>query len=121
MAGFPVFTDNHVRQAIVEALRRRGWKVVRSVDALGEGIPDTVLFAYAAKEGLAFVTNDEPIHALAMEWLAAGRAFRMVFWKHKHHERMSDGDIVRELEEIARKPNAFAYPIEYIKPKQGPL
>ena len=43
MAGFPVFADNHVRQPIVEALRRRGWKVVRSVDALGEGIPDTIL------------------------------------------------------------------------------
>jgi hypothetical protein len=62
------------------------WKVVRSVDAFGEG------------------------------WLAAGWAFRMVFWKHKHHERMSDGDIVRALEELTRKPNAFAYPIEYIKP-----
>jgi hypothetical protein len=50
--------------------------------------------------------------------LAAGWAFRMVFWKHKHHERMSDGDIIRALEELARKPNAFAYPIEYIKPKR---
>jgi hypothetical protein len=117
VAGFPVFTDNHVRQPIVEALLRLGWKVVRSVDAFGEGTDDTVLFAYAAKEGLAFVTSDGPIHTIAMEWLATGRAFRMVFWKHKHHERMSDGDIVRALEELARKPNAFAYPIEYIKPK----
>jgi hypothetical protein len=81
VAGFPVLTDNHVRQPIVEALLRLEWKVVRSVDA-------------------------------------AGWAFRMVFWKHKHHERMSDGDIVRALEELARKPNAFAYPIEYIKPKR---
>lgn len=97
---------------------RRGWTVVRSVDALGEGIDDAVLFAYAAKEGLVFVTNDEPIHTIAMEWLAAGRVFRMVFWKHKHHERMSDGDIVRALEKLARRPNAFAYPIEYIKPER---
>ena len=58
MAGFPVFTDNHVRQPIVEALLHLGWKVVRSVDAFGEGTADNVLFAYAAKEGLAFVTSD---------------------------------------------------------------
>lgn len=31
---------------------------------------------------------------------------------------MSDGDIVRALEKLARRPNAFAYPIEYIKPER---
>jgi hypothetical protein len=51
VAGFPAFTDNHVRQPIVEGLLRRGWKVIRSVDALGEAVEDDVLFDYAAKEG----------------------------------------------------------------------
>jgi hypothetical protein len=54
---------------------------------------------------------------IAIEWLKAGRAFRMVFWKQAHHARMSDGDFVRAFEELAAKPNAFAYSIEYIKPK----
>jgi hypothetical protein len=55
---------------------------------------------------------------IAMQWLQAGRAFRMVFWKHAHHARTSDGDLLRALEEIAATPNAFAYPIEYIKPRR---
>jgi PIN like domain len=117
VAGFPVFSDNHVRQPIVDGLLRRGWKVVRSVDTFGEGEDDEPLFAHAAKEGLVFVTSDEKIHAIAMRWLAADRPFRMVFWKHAHHTRMSDGDFILAFEEISRKPNAFAYPIEYITPK----
>jgi hypothetical protein len=31
---------------------------------------------------------------------------------------MTDGDIVRALEELEAKPDAFAYPIEYLKPKR---
>ena len=31
MAGFPLLTDNHVRQPIIKALRARGWDVVRAV------------------------------------------------------------------------------------------
>jgi len=31
---------------------------------------------------------------------------------------LGDGDLVCAFEEIAAKPNAFAYPIEYIKPKR---
>jgi hypothetical protein len=31
---------------------------------------------------------------------------------------MSDGDIASAIEELAAKPNAFGYPIEYIKPKR---
>lgn len=118
MAGFPAFTDNHVRQPIVEGLLRRGWKVIRSVDAFGEAVDDDVLFDYAAKEGLVFVTCDEGDHGVAAVRLKAGQAFRMVFWKQAHHARMSDGDFITALEEISRKPNAFAYPIEYITPKR---
>lgn len=55
------FIENHVRQPIVEGLIRRGWKVVRSVDACGEGEDDPVLFDYAAKEGLVFAYPIEAI------------------------------------------------------------
>jgi len=116
VAGFPAFTDNHVRQQIVEGLLRGGWKVVRSVDAFGEAEDDDVLFDYAAKEGLVFVTCDEKIHAIANARLKAGEAFRMVFWPQAHHARMSDGDFVRALVELSEKPDAFCYAIEYIKP-----
>ena len=60
MAGFPPFTDNNVRQQIVQGLRTRGWDVVRAIDLFAEGTFDDVLFAYAAKHGRVFVSSDEP-------------------------------------------------------------
>ena len=91
---------------------------MRSVDAFGEAVDDEILFDYAAKEGLVFVTCDEKIHTIAHARLKDGEAFRMVFWPQEHHARMSDGDFVRALEELSRKPDTFAYSIEYIKPKR---
>lgn len=49
MAGFPLFTDNHVRQQMIKALRTRGWDVVRAVDVFGERNDDADLLAWAAK------------------------------------------------------------------------
>jgi hypothetical protein len=31
---------------------------------------------------------------------------------------MSDGDFITSLEELSRKPDAFTYAIEYVKPKR---
>jgi hypothetical protein len=116
VVGLPLFTDNHVRQAIVVALRERGWQVVRAIDRFPEGTSDEVLFVHAAANNLVFVTSDPGVHALAHSWLERGRPFRMVFWRFAHHGRLSDGDIVRALIALAENPAAFAYPIEYIKP-----
>lgn len=119
MAELAFFTDNHVRQPIVDALRRKDRDVVRAVDVFGEGNDDEELFAYAAREGRVFLTNDEGIHKIARRWLQEGRsAFRMVYWWAEHRREMTDGDIVRALEELEAKPDAFAYPIEYLKPKR---
>ena len=115
--SLPLFTDNHVRQPIVSALRSRGWKVVRSIDIFPERTKDDVHFDHAAREGLVFVTSDEGIHAIVHTWLKAGRPFRMVFWRFAHHARMSDGDFVGALEELANRDDAFRYSIEYITPK----
>jgi hypothetical protein len=115
---FPLFTDNHVRQPILDGLARLGWRIVRAVDAFREAADDTILFEYAAKEDLVFVTSDKAIHGIATEWLRAGRAFRMVFWRFSHHERMSDGDFIDAFEDLAAKPDAFVYLIEYIKPRR---
>jgi hypothetical protein len=100
----------------VGALRAHGFTVVRSVDVFPERTEDGVLFEYAAREGLVFVTSDKGIHAVARAWLDGGRPFRMVFWRFAHHMRMSDGDFVRALEALSRRPDAFAYSVEYIKP-----
>jgi predicted nuclease of predicted toxin-antitoxin system len=60
VAGFPLLTDNHVRQQIVEGLRVRGWDVVHAIDVFPEGTDDEVLFEYAATQGRVFVSSDEP-------------------------------------------------------------
>jgi len=118
VAGFPLLTDNHVRQQIVEGLRVRGWDVVRAIDAFPEGTDDEVLFEYAAKQRRVFVSSDEPAQEIPKRWLREGRGFRgMACWPQKHHQRMTDGDFIAALEELAANPDAFAYPIQYIKPR----
>ncbi|PYQ47124.1 MAG: hypothetical protein DMF78_24555 [Acidobacteria bacterium] len=118
MAGFPLLTDNHIRQPIVKGLLSREWDVVRAVDVLGEGNDDEELLKWAAAHGRVLVTCDQGIHRIATRWLSEGRAFRMVYWWAEHQREMSDGDIARAIEDLAAKPNAFGYPIEYIKPKR---
>ena len=50
--------------------------------------------------------------------MSSGCTFRgMVCWPQKHHQRLTDGDFIAALEDMARDPLAFAYPIRYIKPK----
>jgi hypothetical protein len=42
----------------------------------------------------------------------------MVYWWLERYRDMTDGDMVEAFEAIAAKPEAFAYPIEYIKPRR---
>jgi predicted nuclease of predicted toxin-antitoxin system len=115
---FPLLTDNHVRQPIVEGLKKAGWDVVRAVDRFGQENDDDELLAWAAANGRVFVTCDKVVHRTAHRWLAEGRPFRMIYWWLERYREMTDGDMVAAFEELAAKPDAFAYPIEYIKPKR---
>jgi hypothetical protein len=116
-AGLPLFTDNHVRQQIVDGLRARGWDVVRAIDIFAERTDDEMLFAWAAENGRVFVSSDEPAQEIPKRWLRERRPFRgMVCWPQKHHRRMSDGDFISALERIAADPLALVYPIHYVKP-----
>jgi hypothetical protein len=115
---FPLLTDIHVHGALVEALQRAGWDVVRAVDILLSNAADEALFAYAAEHDRVLVTNDRPLEAIAIRWMREGRGFRgLVGWPQKHYRVMTDGELAHAFDEIAAKPNAFGYRIEYIKPK----
>lgn len=119
MARFPLLTDNHVRQPIVDALRRRGWDVVRAVDLFGEQNDDEELLTWAVDHGRVFVTCDtRMLGAVVVPWLEQGRTFRLNHWAMQHHRRMSDGDIVDAIEALTEKPGAFASSIEYLKPRR---
>ena len=113
----PLFMDACVRGAVVEGLLRRGWDAVRTVDVHGEGIKDPPHFESVARVGRVFVTNDGPLHQVALEWLRAGRPFRMVYWPKNDDKRYSVGQILDAFDELAREEDPFRYPIYYLKPK----
>jgi hypothetical protein len=107
-----------VHDALVGALRRAEWDVLRAVDVLPSNVQDETLFAYAAGRDRVFVTNDRPLEAIAIRWLKEGRPFRgLVCWPQRHYRLMTDGDLVGAFDEIASRPDAFSYAIEYIKRK----
>ena len=66
---FPLLTDIHVHDALVQVLRRKGWTVLRAVDVLPANAEDDVLFAYAAEHDRVLVTNDRPLEAIAKRWM----------------------------------------------------
>jgi hypothetical protein len=115
--GLSLFTDNHVRGPLIKALRLRGREVDRAVDFFGQENDDAELFAHAAKEGRVFLTCDEGIQAIAHDWLRQGRTdFRMIYCTMEHQQGMTVGELLKAVEDILGSPDAFAYPIEYLKP-----
>ena len=113
----PLFLDACLRGSVVQGLLRRGWDGVRVVDLFGESVKDPPLFEHAASLGRVFVTNDGPLHRVALEWLRSGRAFRMVYWSKNDDRRYTSGQILEAFEELAREDDCFRYPIYYLKPK----
>ncbi len=119
MPGLSLFTDNHVRGDLIKALRQRGRDVHRAVDLFGQENDDAELFAHAAKEGRVFLTCDEGIQVIAHDWLRQGRmGFRMIYCTMEHQQEMTVGELLECVEEILQKTDAFAFPIEYLKPKR---
>ena len=118
MPGRPLFLDACIRGPVAEGLVRRGWDVVRAVDLHGEGAKDPPLFEHAASLGRVFVTNDGPLHQVALQWLRAARPFRMIYWSKNDDRRYTVGEILDAFDElVAQKDDPFRYPIYYLKSK----
>jgi hypothetical protein len=116
---FPLLTDEHISNSLVETLRHRGWDVVRAVDVFGQRTDDQILFEHAAAEGRVLVTTDAGVEAIAIRWLREWRAFPgLVIWAQRHQRVMSEGDFLGEFEELAARGDAFAYPVHHIKPRR---
>lgn len=115
--GFPVLTDNHVQQPVVDGLVKNGWDVLRSIDVLPAGTNDEVLLEHAAEAGRVFVSNDEDLLAIGHRWLKDGRLFPgIVYWHIDDYKAMTTGDILRALEALAAKKVPFASPIQFVTP-----
>jgi len=114
---FPLFTDNHVRQQLIDGLVLRGWDVQRAIDVFPERTPDSVLFSYAAEHKRVFVTNDNGVPATAEQWLEEGKPFTgLIVWELEHHRRLSEGWFIRKFDELAQEGDPFFYPIRHLNP-----
>ena len=83
-----------------------------------EGVKDPLLFQHAASLGRVFVTNDGPLHRIALDWLRARRPFRMIYWSKNDDRRCTVGQILDAFDELAAlEDDPFRYPIYDLKPK----
>jgi hypothetical protein len=114
---FPLFTDNHVRQQLIDGLVLRGWDVQRAIDLFPERTVDPVLFSYAAEHKRVLVTNDNRVTATAERWLEEGKPFTgLIVWELEHHRRLSEGWFIRKFEELAEEDDPFFYHIRHLNP-----
>lgn len=95
----------------MKALRQAGWHVVRGVDTFPQKTLDPEHFEKAAELGRALVTNDQPMVAIAHQWLEEGRRFKgMVTWPRAHYNRMTIGDLLRKFEELTESDEPWGIP-----------
>lgn len=117
---FLLLTDENVDGPIIRGLRQRGWDVKHATEEFGERTVDLPLFEHAVSEGRVFVTTDHDALVIALGWLAASRAFRMIWWAQMATQHILLPVVLDAFEAVAAKENAFAYPIEFLKlPKKS--
>jgi hypothetical protein len=122
MAGrFPLLADEHVSRALVQALQRRGWAVLRVVDLkvdLGQGSDDEKVFAHAAQKGYVVLSSDERALWRPKRYREQGQAFPgMLCWPLRHRHQMTVGEAVEVIEQIALEDEPFAYGYRFIQPR----
>ena len=100
------YADEHVRWAIVQALRQRSMDVVTVQERQGEGANDADVLVEATRDGRILLTNDTDFLVLASQYIRRGERFAPIFyWPQQSRRRV--GDIVRRIiREAAR--NDFA-------------
>lgn len=90
--------------------------MLRAVDAKPEGTDDIDHFELAVSLSRVIIANDKHMKATAERWIQDGRSFPgLVWWPRKAYAATSNSEILEAIEELATKPDAFAYPIEFIK------
>jgi len=116
---FVILTDEHVGYALVEALRKAEWLVHRVEDepGLGKRTLDDRIFAYAAERKWVWLTRDEAALVHPAAWQREGRPFEgMLVWSQRYHRLMSIGDVVRQIEALAKEDDPFAAGVRFITP-----
>jgi hypothetical protein len=115
---FPLYTDTDIRGPIVDGLRRRGWDVLRGIDAHAEGAADPIHFLAASEAGRVLVSNDEDQIVIAESWIAEGRPFAgLISWPQDWSKRYTVGAFLDAFDEIAAEDKPFRYPIVFLRPR----
>jgi hypothetical protein len=90
------YADEHVRSAIVQALRQRGMDVATVQQRQGESTDDAEVLAEALRGSRILLTNDADFLKLAAQCAAKGVLFAPIFfWPQQSHPRV--GDLVRRI------------------------
>jgi uncharacterized protein DUF5615 len=121
MGRFPLLADEHVPKALVQALRQRGWTVVRVVDLeseLGQGSEDEQVFAHALRKGYVVLSSDERALWRPKKYREQGQPFPgMLCWPQRHRHHMAIGEAVEVIERMALEEDPFAYGYRFIQPR----
>lgn len=115
---FRLLTDEHFPNSVVALLRKEGREVERVIDVLGRETLDDRIFAYAAENGLVWVTSDERAQRHARRFTKEGRPFvGMLVWTQQNRHRMRPGHFLRQLEALEMEDHPFASGIRHIQPE----
>ncbi|MFM8285120.1 MAG: DUF5615 family PIN-like protein [Planctomycetaceae bacterium] len=95
-----LYTDQHVKLAIVEGVRRKGIDVLTALEDGFDRRSDEDVLTRAHDLGRVIFTQDVDFIVLADEWLAAGRPFAGVVFAHQLG--VTIGQAIRDLEIVCR-------------------
>ena len=76
---FRVMTDEHLPNAIVQQLTRKGVNAVRLIDHLPAGTPDPEVLEFCYQRGYALITLDEPMRGHILTRIQQGLEHAGVF------------------------------------------
>jgi hypothetical protein len=94
------FADEHVKQQIVEGLRRRGMDVVTAQEKKLRHTDDELLLQAATEEGRLMLTNDPDFLRIHHEWMLQGKSHTgIVFWE----QTLAIGKAVRGILKYVQK------------------
>jgi hypothetical protein len=98
------FADVHIPGPVIHQLRLRGVDITAATEENHERKSDEELLILATAAGRIMVTQDIRFRVLAEDWLRAGRLFGGLIFAHQR--RVSFGDMISDLELIARETDA---------------
>ena len=99
MPPIRIYTDESIRTAFAEELKRRGIEAWSARDAGKLGLSDEEQLAYAAREQAVIFTHDNDFLRLAHEWMQQGREHWGILYVHQY--KLGIGECLRRLMKYA--------------------